>query len=92
MQLYRVLKQLSLTYAIKFVGNWMLEKFKDIESLENLDALPEIASTAAGLKGLTTFLATNGMEDLRKCCGGHGYLLSSGIAGHVQDYVRKIGR
>jgi len=25
-------------------------------------------------------LATEGIEDVRKCCGGNGYLMSSGIA------------
>lgn len=87
MQKYRLFKQLATSYAIKFIGGWMLTKFKDIDGLENLDALPEIASTAAGLKGLCTFLAAQGIEDCRKCCGGHGYLLSSGVAAIGADYV-----
>jgi len=33
-QRYRVLKQLSLAYAIKFVGKWMVDKFKDLEVCE----------------------------------------------------------
>lgn len=87
MQTYRLFKQLSTSYAIKFIGGWMLTQFKDIEGLENLDALPEIASTAAGLKGLCTFLAAEGIEDCRKCCGGHGYLLSAGVAAIGADFV-----
>jgi alkylation response protein AidB-like acyl-CoA dehydrogenase len=86
-QRYRLFKQLSLAYAIRFIGNWMLSQFADIDSLEDLSSLPEIAATAAGLKGLTTFLASQGMEDLRKCCGGHGYLMASGVSAHLVDYV-----
>lgn len=87
MQSFRLFKQLSTSYAIKFIGGWMLTQFKDIDGLENLDALPEIASTAAGLKGLCTFLAAEGIEDCRKCCGGHGYLLSAGVAAIGADFV-----
>ena len=87
MQKFRLFKQLATSYAIKFIGGWMLTKFKDIDGLENLDALPEIASTAAGLKGLCTFLAAEGIEDCRKSCGGHGYLLASGVAAFGADYV-----
>jgi len=86
-QRYRLFKQLALAYAIRFIGNWMLSQFANIDSLEDLSSLPEIAATAAGLKGLTTFLAAQGMEDLRKCCGGHGYLMASGVAAHAVDYV-----
>ena len=88
-QRYRLFKQLATAYAIKFIGGWMLTKFKDLNGiqLDNLEALPEIASSAAGLKGLCTFLAAQGIEDCRKCCGGHGYLLASGIATQAADYV-----
>ena len=49
--------------------------------------LPEIHASSAGLKGLCCKLASDGMEDCRKCCGGHGYLLASGIAASWADYV-----
>lgn len=31
-QRYRLLRQLALTYAIKFTGSWMLNRFRDLES------------------------------------------------------------
>jgi len=102
-QQYRLFKQLALTYAIKFSGKWMLNKFSDLESsnvgestnekraaswvIENLDALPEIAATSSGLKALCTYLTSQGIEDCRKCCGGNGYLMASGIASLAADYV-----
>ncbi len=95
-QQYRLLKQLSITYALKFTGRWMLEQTKDIMSqksmgiITNTDILKELAITSAGLKSLTTFIATNGVEDCRKCCGGNGYLLSSGLAAMSQDYLWQV--
>ena len=50
----------------------------------------QIAATSAGLKALCTFIAANGVEDVRKCCGGNGYLMSSGIAGTAQDYLWQV--
>ncbi|KAJ9453660.1 putative peroxisomal acyl-coenzyme A oxidase 1.2 [Diplonema papillatum] len=49
--------------------------------------LPEIHASAAGLKGLCTRLAADGLEECRKCCGGHGYLLAGGVAATWADYV-----
>ena len=91
-QQYRIFKQLALCYAIKFSGLWMIERFKSLEEdkvgvLSETKDLPEVAATAAGLKALSTFLTAQGIEDCRKCCGGNGYLLSSGIAALSQDFV-----
>jgi len=89
-QRYRVFRQIALAYAIKFTGSWMLDRFKDMDSekgLKNVDALPEVAATSGGLKALCTFLAWQGIEDLRKCCGGNGYLMSSGVAPLAANYV-----
>eukprot|EP01060_Flectonema_neradi_P010575 TRINITY_DN17658_c0_g1_i1.p1 TRINITY_DN17658_c0_g1~~TRINITY_DN17658_c0_g1_i1.p1 ORF type:complete len:723 (+),score=185.67 TRINITY_DN17658_c0_g1_i1:67-2235(+) len=62
----------------------------DAKNDANVDTgadLPEIHASSAGLKGLCCRLASDGMEDCRKCCGGHGYLLASGIAASWADYV-----
>ena len=97
------MKQLSLAYAIKFSGGMIFDMLKPIEYITMLStgaseeekkagigAIPnlnEIAATSAGLKALCTFLATEGIEDCRKACGGNGYLLNSGIAQIAADYV-----
>jgi len=62
-QRYRVLKQLSLAYAIKFTGAYMVDKFKDLGSdtsslIQDTSALPEIAATSSGLKALCTYLTS----------------------------------
>jgi acyl-CoA oxidase len=93
-QRYRLFRQLALAYAIKFTGKWMLSSFEDLSGgdksggeFANLDALPFLAATSAGLKALCTIIAWQGIEDLRKCCGGNGYLLNSGLAGLAADYA-----
>jgi acyl-CoA oxidase len=39
----------------------------------------EFAAVSAGMKSYCTKIAIEGIEDLRKSCGGAGYLLNSGI-------------
>jgi acyl-CoA oxidase len=91
-QRYRVLKQVAMAYAIKFTGSWLVNRFKDVEGGDyklknNVEDLTEIAATSGGLKALCTFLAWSGIEDCRKCCGGNGYLMSSGVAPLSANYV-----
>ena len=98
-QSYRVLKQLAIAYTMRASGNWMSSQIAKFSSAADsssdneaslLDTMPEIHACSAGLKGLCTFLASEGIEDLRKCCGGHGYLLNSGIAALGADYVWQV--
>jgi len=93
-QRYRLFKQMALAYAIKFSGKWMIQSFAALEGsstatsiISDTKALKEVAATSAGLKGLCTFLVAQGIEDCRKCCGGNGYLLNSGVAALAGDYV-----
>jgi acyl-CoA oxidase len=94
-QQYRLFKQLALAYALKFNGTWMLEQLSIIEGgewgqIKTTVGLKELAAASAGMKSLCSMIAINGIEDLRKCCGGNGYLLNSGIAGLGNDYLWQI--
>jgi flavocytochrome c len=94
-QQYRLLKQLAHAYGLKFTGRWMIEQVqllegKNVGIIKNTDILKELSATSAGLKSLTTKIATDGVEDCRKCCGGNGYLLHSGIAALSQDYLWQV--
>jgi acyl-CoA oxidase len=94
-QRYRVLKQVALSYAIALTGNWLTDKVQlltsaGLDSKEVIDSLPEIHASAAGLKALATVLTLAGLEDLRKCAGGNGYLLNSGIAEMTQSFAWQI--
>ena len=91
-QLFRILQWTSTAYAIKFVARWLLRKRKDAEMKmkagdeEGNKDLPEVHSSAAGLKALCCCMAADGIEDLRRACGGHGYMMSSGIAPLEADF------
>ena len=90
-QLFRILHWTSTAFAIKFVARWLLRRRKEAEAtmksgVGNNDDLPEVHASAAGLKALCCCLAADGIEDLRRACGGHGYLMSSGIAPLEADF------
>lgn len=94
-QQYRVLKQLATAYALKFTALWMVNQQSTIETgqvgeIANTSLLKELAASSAALKSLTTQITLSGAEDLRKCCGGNGYLLNSGIGALTCDYLWQI--
>jgi len=91
MQQYRLLPLVATAYALQFTGRYMLQVFDNMQKgMESgdLTALPEVHATSSGLKSLTTRLAADGIEECRKACGGHGYLLSSGLPTLFTDYVQ----
>ena len=86
-QQYRLTKWLSTAYATKFVARWLLSLKRSVESGEtSADELPALHASSSGLKGLCCKITADGIEDLRRACGGHGYLLNSGIAALEGDY------
>jgi alkylation response protein AidB-like acyl-CoA dehydrogenase len=64
----------------------MSELQANIDDPSATSDLAEVHASAAGLKGFCCNAAAVGIEELRKCCGGAGYLLASGIAAIEADY------
>eukprot|EP00127_Corallochytrium_limacisporum_P000176 Clim_evm37s6 gene=Clim_evmTU37s6 len=92
-QQWRVFPQLASAYALKFTGDYMMEQFHTMYNQMmqgNVSMLPETHASSAGLKSITTRMAGDGLEQLRRACGGAGYLRSSGIADLVGDYAGNI--
>ena len=94
-QQYRLFKWLAHAYAIKNSALWMVERISEMEGdqlgvIKHTDGLKELAAASGGLKALTSILTTLGVEDLRKSCGGNGYLLHSGIAQISCDYLWQV--
>eukprot|EP01006_Ploeotia_vitrea_P019254 TRINITY_DN51420_c0_g1_i1.p1 TRINITY_DN51420_c0_g1~~TRINITY_DN51420_c0_g1_i1.p1 ORF type:complete len:701 (-),score=71.89 TRINITY_DN51420_c0_g1_i1:243-2324(-) len=90
MQQYRLLKWLATSYAFIFTGQYMRERYQKLlasMSGDDVSDLPEVHATSAGLKGMCTITAADGLEDCRKACGGHGVMLASGISQLMLDYV-----
>eukprot|EP01090_Pellita_catalonica_P003340 TRINITY_DN13011_c0_g1_i1.p1 TRINITY_DN13011_c0_g1~~TRINITY_DN13011_c0_g1_i1.p1 ORF type:complete len:596 (-),score=88.12 TRINITY_DN13011_c0_g1_i1:18-1805(-) len=91
-QQYRVLKQVATAYVLRLCGQWMNTAFTTFSEQMGSDQIDEndiveIHATSSGLKGLCTKIAADGIEDCRKSCGGHGYLLGSGVAALSVDYL-----
>jgi len=91
-QRYRIFRQLALVYGMKFTSAWMVQHMSQLDTAKDklADELLELSATSGGLKALCSFITWQGIEDLRKCCGGNGYLLSSGIAPLAANYVWQI--
>ncbi|GKB57548.1 peroxisomal acyl-coenzyme A oxidase 1, partial [Tanacetum coccineum] len=72
------------------VSEWLKSLNKDVkQKLEAKDfsTLPEAHACTAGLKSLTTAATADGIEECRKLCGGHGYLINSGLPELFAYYV-----
>ncbi len=93
-QLYRLLKQLSVSFALKFTGEWIKDQITMVVGkfgeLVNAEGLKELSASSAGLKSMITNICCQGIEDLRKCCGGNGYLLSSGISQLLLEWLVSV--
>jgi hypothetical protein len=52
--------------------------------------LSELHATSSSLKVFCTDIAANGIEVCRRTCGGHGYLLSSGLPTLLTTYLQSV--
>ncbi|GAB9477082.1 Peroxisomal acyl-coenzyme a oxidase [Globisporangium polare] len=81
-QQYRLLPLLAASYAITLAGNGVDAFTRELsEQMHkgNTSMLDVGHAISCGLKVLATDLTSGGVETCRRACGGHGYLLSSGI-------------
>ncbi|XP_033647696.1 peroxisomal acyl-coenzyme A oxidase 1-like [Asterias rubens] len=78
----KLLPGLATAYAFNAVGKRLQQVFNKVQadiSKEHFSSLPELHALCCGLKSFTTGTAVGFIESVRLACGGHGYLLSSGI-------------
>ncbi|KAG7402328.1 hypothetical protein PHYBOEH_000036 [Phytophthora boehmeriae] len=92
-QQYRLLPLLAAAYAIVLTGN-QVDSFSlvlaDQIKRGDLSKLQVGHAMSCGLKVLTSDLACNGIETCRRACGGHGYLLSSGLPILLGDILQTV--
>ncbi|KAL0487225.1 acyl-CoA oxidase [Acrasis kona] len=89
-QQYRLLPLLATAYAFHFVGDYMMGLYNKLQQgikKNDLSLLPLAHAATAGLKAITTETTANGIEECRKCCGGHGYSHLSGLPELFASYV-----
>jgi acyl-CoA oxidase len=81
-QHYRLLVLISKNYANIFTWKGLQTSYKAMierQSHGDQSMLSHIHILMCGLKAWSTETASVGAEDARKMCGGHGYLLISGL-------------
>ncbi|CAH0492253.1 unnamed protein product [Peronospora farinosa] len=92
-QQYRLLPLLAAAYAIVLTGN-RVDQFAATLSEQtkrgDVHLLTAGHVMSCGLKVFTTDLATAGIETARRACGGHGYLLSSGLPILLGDALQTV--
>lgn len=87
-QNFRLFTILSRAYAIHFTSqtiNAITEDLKSIGVTAGLDSMAYCHILLAGLKAWNTQVASDGAEDARKSCGGHGFVLTSGLPSIVAE-------
>ncbi|KAL4175778.1 hypothetical protein KRP22_000737 [Phytophthora ramorum] len=92
-QQYRLFPLLAAAYAIVLTGN-RVDDFAAALSEQTKHGDVSLLTVghvmSCGLKVFTTDLATAGIETARRACGGHGYLLSSGLPILLGDAVQTV--
>jgi acyl-CoA oxidase len=90
-QQYRLLPIVAAAYAIRFTGAAMYAQYLDLAqrvARHDFTPLAEGHCSSACLKSYVTRLVADGIEEARKCCGGHGYLHAAGLAQLSADYLQ----
>uniref|UniRef100_A0A914MNE9 Acyl-coenzyme A oxidase n=1 Tax=Meloidogyne incognita TaxID=6306 RepID=A0A914MNE9_MELIC len=81
-QQYRLLPVLAHVYAIAFTGLYINQLYHTVIGDINagdVSLLADLHSLGSGLKALTSWQITRGVEQCRLACGGHGYSDASGL-------------
>jgi len=89
-QHYRLFKALSQAFAFFFVAFQLRGKMTSFTkglASGDVSELAELHATSAGLRAFCTNWAGDGSEECRRCCGGHGVTMSSGIAKLLVDFI-----
>ncbi|KAL3084073.1 hypothetical protein niasHS_009206 [Heterodera schachtii] len=81
-QQYRLFPQIARVYAIAFTGIYIMDMYKSV--MANINAgdaslLSDLHSLGSGLKSVTSWQTSLGIEQCRMACGGHGYSEASGL-------------
>jgi len=74
MQQYRLFPLLAASYALQITGRYMMQLYESLQknmAAGDLSMLAEVHASSSGLKALTTWIASAGIEECRRACGGH---------------------
>ena len=78
---------LALVYALQFTGEDVKRFYSSYTESGDSSMLSELHASSAGLKSYITAHVSEGMEQCRKMCGGHGFLVNAGFAELYTSYL-----
>lgn len=94
-QQYRLLPLLAASYAIFFTGKHVMRRLKEVEhrlvagdATVTKTVVGDIHATTSALKSWCSTFTADGIEDCRKACGGHGFLVASGLVELSNTYLQ----
>ncbi|CAD5233697.1 unnamed protein product [Bursaphelenchus xylophilus] len=79
---YRILPQISRAYAFIFAGHYSKDLyFRVMEDVKRKDTslMADLHALNSGLKSVVSWQASQGVEQCRLGCGGHGYTCASAL-------------
>jgi len=95
-QQHRLMPLLACAYCFQFTGRASLERLKEIEKRIQTGGAVGVSKTemqdlhcsSSALKAFASTITADGIEDCRKCCGGNGYLVASGLPELLTTYLQ----
>ncbi|KAH9633539.1 hypothetical protein HF086_013216 [Spodoptera exigua] len=88
-QQHKLFITIATAHALQLSSTWLWQSFSAVlrEMKDgNTDKLPEFHALSSCLKAVSTSDAAYLIEQCRHACGGHGYMISSGIP-HLYNFV-----
>ncbi|KAG9066414.1 Acyl-coenzyme A oxidase (Acyl-CoA oxidase) [Linnemannia hyalina] len=90
---YRILPLLSHAFATIFSGYWMNEMYAQYNTditKGDTSLLKDVHVYSSGLKSYCTKLGADGIEEARRCLGGHGFSLFSGMIDFHRQFLATV--
>jgi len=83
---------IGLAYACHFCSNNILKIYDNVldgiaQNSNFAEQLAQLHSSASGLKAFLTYTVSDGIERVRRACGGHGYSASSNLPHIFNEFV-----
>ncbi|GJJ78231.1 acyl-CoA oxidase [Entomortierella parvispora] len=89
----RILPLLSHSFATIFSGIWMTDMYAQYNadiSKGDTSLLKDVHVYSSGLKSYCTKLGADGIEEARRCLGGHGFSLFSGMIDFHRQFLATV--
>ena len=94
-QQHRIFPLLAFSYCTFFTARKLAKELKAMEDKLIVTNQPvskedvtDVHASSSALKSFTTMITADGIEEMRKACGGHGFLACSGLPELFTTYLQ----